>query len=64
MLNPVFHRIEMKTGEVLDLMTCKPCSFGGNLPDGRKTGFWVSQIKTVEFIDTASENNTPAPILP
>ena len=46
---PMFQKLIMRDGSTLDMLGCKPCGFGGRLPDGKKIFFWNTQVRSVEF---------------
>ncbi len=46
---PMFQKLIMRDGTTLDMLGCKPCGFGGRLPDGKKIFFWNTQVRSVEF---------------
>ena len=46
---PMFQKVTMRDGEVRDMLGCKPCGFGGKLPDGKKIHLWNTQVRSVEF---------------
>jgi hypothetical protein len=55
MSNPAFSRIVKRDGEVLELMSCKPCSISGYLSEGRRVSYWASQVKKIEFLEPGEE---------
>lgn len=49
MNNPMVQKMTLKDGVVIDLLGCKPCGFGGVLPDGKKIFLWDTQIQSLVF---------------
>jgi len=49
MKNPMKQKVTLKSGEVVDLLGCKPCGFSGLLPDGKKIFLWDTQIRSLVF---------------
>jgi len=55
MKNPLFQKVTMDDGNVVDILNCKPCGFSGFLPDGKKIFLWNTQVNSVEL------NECPSP---
>lgn len=49
MKNPMKQKLTLRSGEVVDLLGCKPCGFSGLLPDGKKIFLWDTQIRSLVF---------------